>query len=78
MIYVNKIEKTITLTIKTVHYLELLTPETRSTKSKITKGEYGENLPYLEISEVILVHCNIVNNHYQQDSRVLYTFAPNK
>ena len=35
-------------------------------------------MPYLEITEVILVHCNIVINDYQQDSRVLYTFAPNK
>ena len=46
-----------------------------STKSKITKDENGENLPHLEITEVILVHCNIVNNDYQQDSRVLYTFC---
>ena len=35
-------------------------------------------MPHLEITEVILVHCDIVNNHYQQDSRVLYTFVPNK
>ena len=35
-------------------------------------------MPHLEINEVILVHCNIVNNDYQQDSRVLYTFVPNK
>ena len=35
-------------------------------------------MPYLEITEVVLVHCNIVNNDYQQDSRVLYTFVPNK
>ena len=49
-----------------------------STKIKITKGENGENAPYLEIAEVILVHCNIVNKDYQQDSRVLYTFVPNK
>ena len=35
-------------------------------------------MPHLEIKEVVLVHCNIVNNHYQQDSRVLHTFAPNK
>ena len=49
-----------------------------STKSKITKNENGENVPHLEITEVVLMHCNIVNNEYQQDSRVLYTFAPNK
>ena len=49
-----------------------------STKSKITKDENGENVPHLEITEVVLVHCNIVNNGYQQDSRVLYTFVLNK
>ena len=48
------------------------------TKSKITKDQNGENVPYLEITEVVLVHCNIVNNDYQQDSRVLYTLFPNK
>ena len=49
-----------------------------STKSKITKDENGENVPHLEITEVVLVFCNIVNNEYQQDSRVLYTFILNK
>ena len=49
-----------------------------STKSKITKNENGENAPNLEITEVILVHFNIVNNNYQQNSRVLYTFVPSK
>ena len=49
-----------------------------STKSKVTKNKNGENLPHLEITDVVLVHCNIVNNDYQQDSRVLYTFDPNK
>ena len=49
-----------------------------STKSKITNDEYGENVPHLEITEVVLIHCNIVNNSYQQDSRVLYTLVPNK
>ena len=48
------------------------------TKSKITKNENGVNLPYLEINEVLLVHCSIVNNKYQQNSRVLYTFFPNR
>ena len=61
---------------------ELLTPVTMkllgSTKNKITKYKNGENVPHLEITEVILVHCNIVNNNYQQDSRVLYTSIPNK
>ena len=49
-----------------------------STRNKITKDENGENVPRLEITEVVLVHCDIVNNDYQQDSRDLYTFAPNK
>ena len=49
-----------------------------STKNKITKDKNGENVPHLEITEVVLVHCDIVNNDYQQDSRVLYTFVPNK
>ena len=49
-----------------------------STKNKITKDKNGENVPHLEITEVVLVHCNIVNNDYQQDLRVLYTFVPNK
>ena len=49
-----------------------------SNKNKITKDKNGENVPHLEITEVILVHCNMVNNDYQHDSRVLYTFVPNK
>ena len=49
-----------------------------STKNKITKYKSGENVPHLEITEVVLVHCDIVNNDYQQDSRVLYIFVPNK
>ena len=44
----------------------------------ITKDKNGENEPHVEITEVVLVHCNIVNNDYQHDSRVLYTFVPNK
>ena len=49
-----------------------------STKNKITKDKNGENVPDLEITEVVLVHCKIVNNDYQQDSRILCTFVPNK
>ena len=49
-----------------------------STETKITKDKNGENIPHLEITEVVLVHCNIANNDYQQDSRVLYTFVLNK
>ena len=47
-----------------------------STKCKITENETGENMPDLEITKVVLIHCNIVNNGYQQDQRVLYTFIP--
>ena len=43
----------------------------RSTENKTTKDENGENVPHLEIAEVLLVFCNIVNNDYQQDLRVL-------
>ena len=49
-----------------------------STENKITKDKNSENVLHLEITEVVLVHCNIVNNDYQQDSQVLYTFVPNK
>ena len=78
-IYVNKIENRITFKIKSGYYLELLILETMKllgiTESKITKDE---NVPHLEIVELLLVHCNFVNNDYQQDSRILYTFVPNK
>ena len=49
-----------------------------STENKITKDNNGGNVPHDEIADVVSVHCNIVNNDYQQDSRVLYTFVPNK
>ena len=49
-----------------------------STENKITKVKNGENVPNLEITEVVLVNCNMVNSDYQQDLRVLYTFVPNK
>ena len=65
-IYVNKIENRITFKIKTGYHLGLLTPETMkllgSTKNKIAKDKNGENVPRLKITEVVLVHCNIVNN----------------
>ena len=64
-IYINKIENGTTFKIKTRYYLELLTPETiklfGSSKSKITKDENGENVLYLEITELILMHCNVAN-----------------
>ena len=50
----------------------------RSIKRNVTKNENSENVPYLEITEVVLKHYNVVNNIYQQNSRVLYTFVPNK
>ena len=63
-------------------YLKLLTPEKmkllESTKIKIAKDEGSENVFDLETNEVVLIHCNIVNNNYQQDSRVLYKFVPYK
>ena len=49
-----------------------------STKNKINKEKNGENVPHFEITKVVLVHCNLFNNNYQQDSRVLYTFVPIK
>ena len=49
-----------------------------STENKITKDKNGENVPHLKITEVVLVHCDIVNNDYQQDSRGLYTLVLNK
>ena len=65
-IYVNKIENRITFNIKNGYYLELLTPETikllGKNKSKITKENNGENVPHLQIVEVVLVHCNLVNS----------------
>ena len=81
-IYVNKIKNRMTFKIKTGYYLKLLTPEKMkllgSTENKITKtGKYGESVSYLEITEVVLVHCDDANNNYQEDSRVLYTFVPN-
>ena len=80
--YVNKTENRITFEIKTGYYLELLTPETMkllgNAKTKITKDKNGKNVPHLEITEAVIVHCNIVNNDYQQNSRVLYKFSPNK
>ena len=67
---------------KTGSYLKLLTAKTMKllggTKSTITKDGNGENVSNLDITEVVLVHYNIVNNEYQQDSRVFYTFIPNK
>ena len=70
----KKTENRITFKTKTGCYLELLTPEIMkllgSTKTRINKDKNGENVPHLETTEVVLIHCNIVNNDYQKDSRV--------
>ena len=66
-IYVTKIENSITFKIKTGYYLELLTLEImkllRSTEGKITNNEYCENVAYLEITEAVIIHCNVINNN---------------
>ena len=81
-IYPNKIKNRIVFKIKTGYKLELLTPETMkllgSTKKDVDKDKNGEDVPKLESVEVVLVHCNLVNNSYQQASKVLFTFVPNK
>ena len=81
-IFVSKNENRITFKIKSRHYLELLTPETMkllgSTESKTTGEKNTENVPHLEVAELVLIHCNIVDNNHQQDSKILYTFVPNK
>ena len=81
-IYKNKIEHRITFTIKTGYYLEVSRLKNMkllgSAKSNITKDGNVENVPHLEIGEVVLIDCNTVNNNYQQNSRVLYKFILNK
>ena len=82
-IYVNKIENRIAFRIKTRYYLEILFQETmrlsgRIKIRKITKGKSDGKVLPLEITVVVLIHCSIVNNDYQQDSKVLYAFVPNR
>ena len=76
------VENRITFKTKNGCSLELLKPETMkllgSTENKIAKCKNGEDVLHLGITEVVLVLCNIVNNDYQEDSRVLHTFVPNK
>ena len=68
--------------LKTGYKLELLSPETMkllgSTEEDVDKDKDGEDVPKLESVEVVLLHCNLVNNSYQQASKVLFTFVPNK
>ena len=81
-IYVNQTKKRITFRLKTGYYLELLKPETMkligTTKIKITKDKNCGLFSCWEITEVVLVQCNIVNNDYQQDSTVLSLFFSKK
>ena len=81
-IYPNKIKNRIVFKIKTGYKLELLTPKTMkllgSTKEDAENDEDGENVPKLESVEVVLVHCNLVKNHYQQTSKVFFSFVPSK
>ena len=78
----NKIKSRIVFKIKTGYKLELLTPETMkllgSTKKDVDSDKNSENVPKLESVEVVLVHCNLVKNDYQQTSKVLFSFVPNK
>ena len=81
-IYVNKIQNRITFRIKTGYFLENLTSEAmkffESSKAKATKDKNSKNVSHWEITEVVLVYCNIVINNYQQDLRDLYKFVPTK
>ena len=82
LIYANTITNRIVFKIKSGYKLELLSKETMkllgSTSSIIDADKNSENVPRLENVEVVLVHCNLVNNSYQQHSRVLFTFVPTK
>ena len=81
-IYPNKIKNRIVFKIKTGYKLELLSPETMkllgSTKKDVDQDKDGEDIPKLESVEAFLVRCNLVNNNYQQSSKVLFTFVLNK
>ena len=72
-IYVSKIKNRIVFKIKTDYKLELLSKETIEAQKKCS-----EIVPKLETVEVVLVHCNLVNNNFQESSKVLITFVPNK
>ena len=82
LIYANTINNRIVFKIKSGYILELLSKETMkllgSTKSITDSNKNSENVPRLENVEFVLVHCNLVNNSYQQHSRVLFTFVPTK
>ena len=82
LIYVNEIINRIVFKIKSGYKLELLSKETMrllgSTSNSIDKDKNSELVPKLESVDLVLVHCNVVNNSYQQASKVLFTFVPNK
>ena len=82
LIYANSINNRIVFKIKTGYQLELLSKETMkllgSTKDITDVDKNSENVPRLENVGVVLVHCDLVNNSYQQHSRVLFTFVPNR
>ena len=82
LIYANTTNNRIVFKIKSGYKLELLSKETMkllgSTKYTIDADKNSEKVPKLENVEVVLVHCNLVNNAYQQHSRILFTFVPNK
>ena len=81
-IYPNKIKNRIVFKTKTCYKLELLSLETMkllgSAKQDVDKDKDREDVPKLESVEVVLIHCNLVNNSYQQESKILFTFVPNK
>ena len=81
-IYANKIKNRVTFKIKTGYKLELLAKETMqllgSTKKEVNKDKDGELVPKIENVDVVLIHCNVVNNTHEQKSRVLYSFVPDK
>ena len=80
--YINRINNRLVFKIKNGYKLELQTPETMklfgSTKEVIGKTKIRKKVPSLEVIEVVLVQCNLVDNQYQQNSEVLYSFTPNK
>ena len=82
LIYANTINNRIVFKIKSGYKLELLSKEAMKllgrTKDIIDSDKNGENVPRLENVEVVLVHCNLVNNSYRQASRILFTFVPTK
>ena len=81
-VYINTINNRLVRKTKDGYKLELQTPETKklfgNTRKLIDKTKNGENVPSLEVVEVILVQCYLVGNQYQQKSKVLYTFTPDK